>query len=323
MREGGLSAVFLSVWVDPRRFPGEEAWARAQALTDAIHTLADRHPDACVVATTAAEVRAAHAAGRIALLIGVEGGHALGEAEPDVLFARLAQLHARGARYMTLTWTHDNVFGHASTGAHPGRGLTDVGRELIARMNALGMIVDVSHTSDRTAREAVELSTRPVLATHSASRAVADHPRNIPDALARLIADRGGAICVNYYAHFIDPAYGEARRALEREHRAEFDAFTGRSWTTSRDRNALARRLAPELHPVRLSALMRHFTHLVEVAGADHVCLGSDYDGTSELAGMEDVTDLVDLFAAIEREGIPLAPIAGENVLRVLEANTL
>ena len=138
----------------------------------------------------------------------------------------------------------------------------------------------------------------------------------------RAIAARGGAICVNYYAHFVDPVYGEARRALEREHREEFDAFRGRSWTTSRPRNALARRLAPELHPPRLSALVQHFTHLAEVAGPEHVCLGSDYDGTSELAGMEDVTDLRELFVALEGAELPVAAIAGENVLRVLQAVT-
>jgi membrane dipeptidase len=321
MREGGLSGLFLSVWVDPRRFPGEEGWARAQALMAAIHALADRHPDQCGIATTAAEVRAIVASGRFALLIGVEGAHALGEAETPVLFERLRALTRGGARYLTITWTHDNRFGHASTGAHPGRGLTDEGRELVRVLNELGMIPDVSHTSDHTARDVVALSTHPVLASHSASRAVADHPRNVPDELARAIAERGGAICVNYYAHFVDPVYGEARRALEREHRAEFDAFHGRSWTTARERNALAARLAPELRPPPLSALVRHFRHLVDLVGPEHVCLGSDYDGASELAGMQDVTDLRELFAALEREAIPVAPIAGENVLRVLAAN--
>lgn len=323
MREGGLSAAFFSIWVDPRRYPGEEGWARAQALTASIRDFAAAHPREVALCTTADEVRAAHASGRIAMLMGIEGAHALGDAEDDVLLERLRALHALGARYMTITWTLDNRFGHASTGAHPTRGLTELGRRTITEMNRLGMIVDVSHVSDRTALDAIELSTRPVLASHSAARALADHPRNVPDELVRRIAERGGAVCVNYYAHFLDPAYGERRRALEHAHEAELAALHGRSWQTARERNAIARRLDPELRPPPLSVLGAHFAHVVEIGGPGAACLGSDFDGISELPeGMEDVTDLPLLFRELERRGLPVAAIAGENVLRVLAAQT-
>ncbi len=208
---------------------------------------------------------------------------------------------------MTLTWTHDNVFGHASTGAHPGRGLTDDGRLLVARMNELGVMVDVSHVSDRTALDAIEASRAPVLASHSGARSVGDHPRNIPDSLLRRIAEDHGAVCINYYAQFVDPVYGTARRALEREHRAEFDALPeGRSWTTSAARNALARRLGPELAAPTLRTLGEHFAHVARVVGPEGVCLGSDFDGIGELPrGMDDVSELPALRAALESTSAP------------------
>lgn len=323
MREGYLTAAFFSIWVDPRRFPGEEAWRRAQALSRAIRDFAIAHPREVVLATRAEDVRAAHRTDRIAILISIEGAHALGSAEPEVLLERLRQMHALGARSMTITWTNDNLFGHASTGAHPTRGLTALGRRAVAEMNRLGMIVDVSHVSDRTAFDVLAVSTRPVLASHSAIRALADHPRNLPDDLIRAIAARGGAVCINYYTHFLDPAYANARRALERDHAADFAHLEGRSWQTARERNAIARRLAPDLRPPSIEILGAHFAHAVELAGSEHVCLGSDFDGVSELAaGLEDVSDLPLLFAELERRGLPVPAIAGENVLRVLAAQS-
>lgn len=322
MREGGLSAVFMSIWVDPRRYPGEEAWTRAQALIASVRAFVEAHPGQVVLATTAEEVRAANREGRAAMLMGIEGAHALGAAEPNVLFARLEESARLGVRYITLTWTNDNVFGHASTGHHPGRGLTDLGRTLVARMNDLGVMIDVSHVSDRTVTDAIDVTRSPVIASHSSARALADHPRNLSDALLRRIAENHGAVCINYYAHFIDPAYGEARRALEREHRAEFDALPrGRSWTTARARNALAHQLAPELHPPTIRTLGAHFAHVVEVAGMDAVCMGSDFDGISEVVGIVDVSEMGNIYEELTRRSLDVQRIAGENVLRVMAAN--
>jgi membrane dipeptidase len=323
MREGHLSGAFFSIWVDPRRYPGEEGWARAQALVQSVREMVDAHPSELALCTTAAQVRAAHASGRLAILMGVEGAHALGDAPVEELLARLDQLHALGARYLTITWTNDNVFGHASTGAHPTRGLTDAGRELVRHMNALGMIVDVSHVSDRTFFDAIEVSRRPLLASHSATRALADHPRNMTDAMIRALADHGGAICINDYAQFVDADYGRARRAADEAHRAELDALPpGRSWSTSAARNALIHQLEPDLHAPTLTQLGAHFAHVVELTSAEHVCLGSDFDGVGELpVGLDDAAHLPALYAELERRGLPLAPILGENVLRILAAN--
>jgi membrane dipeptidase len=323
MREGGLSGAFFSIWVDPQRYPGEQAWDRAQALVAVVRDEVTAHPDEAALCTTAAEVRAAHASGRIAVLMGIEGAHALGEADTPTLLARLDQLHGLGCRYMTITWTNDNVFGHASTGHHPSLGLTDDGRTLIAHMNAIGMIPDVSHVSDRTFFDVLEVSTRPPFASHSATRALSPHRRNVTDAMIRAMAEHHGAICVNYYAAFVDDAYGTARRTLEHDHRDEFRALAGRSWDRSADRNALVRQLAPELHPPDIHALGAHFAHVVEIGGLETACLGSDFDGAGELAGLDDAGDLPALYAELEHRGLALAPILGENVLRVLEASTV
>jgi membrane dipeptidase len=192
-------------------------------------------------------------------------------------------------------------------------------------MNRIGMIADVSHVSDRTASDVLDVTTRPVLASHSSARAIADHPRNLPDDLVRRIGENGGAVCINYYAQFIDVEYGARRRALEDAHRAEFDALyhQGRSWETSAARNALARRLDPTLRHPTLRTLGEHFEHVARVAGPEHVCLGSDFDGVGELPeGLDDASDLPALFAELERRELPVRAIAGENVLRVLSAQT-
>lgn len=321
MRAGGLSGAFFSIWVDPRRFHGEDAWERARALVAAVRSEVERHPDQAALCTTGAEVRAAHASGRIAVLMGIEGAHALGDAPVPTLLERLDELFALGCRYMTITWTNDNVFAHASTGGHPSRGLTDDGRTLIAHMNELGMIPDVSHVSDRTFFDVLEVSRRPPMASHSATRALSPHRRNVTDAMIRAMAEHHGVICVNYYAAFVDAAYGDARREVEHAHAAEFGAIEGRSWVSSGPRNALLHTLAPELRAPTIQALGAHFAHVVEIGGLETACLGSDFDGAGELAGLSDAGDLPQLYAELERRGLALAPILGENVLRVLDAN--
>jgi len=297
MREGGLTGAFFSIWVDPRRYPGEAAWERAQALVRVVRELVTLHPEAAALCTTADEVRAANAGGRVAVLMGVEGAHALGDAPDAELLARLRRLFALGARYMTITWTNDNRFGHASTGAHPERGLTSLGRRAVREMNRLGMIVDVSHVSDQTARDAVRLSRRPVLASHSSVRSLADRPRNLPDDLIREIAARGGAVCVNYYPGFIDAAWAEGHRRHEHDGAVPEPALPG------------------------LDVLVAHFARVAELGGAGAPCMGSDFDGIGDLPrGLTDVTGLPGLVAALAARSLDTRAIQGENVLRVLAA---
>ncbi len=325
MREGGLTGAFFSVWVDPREHPGEAAWPRALALTQAIRAVAERHPDRAAICTSAEEVRRAHAEGKIALLIGVEGAHALGSPRRDeVILDRLREIYALGARYMTITWSNDNRLGHASTGAHPERGLTELGRRAVREMNRLGMIVDVSHVGDRTFWDILEIAERPVLASHSSCRALADHPRNMTDDMIRAVGERGGAVCINYYTQFIDTAYAARRRALERQHADRFALLREEhplSWERWSHHNALARELDPALGTPTLRTLGDHFAHAARLAGEGGVCLGSDFDGVGELpVGLEDASHLPALREELERRGLAIAPIFGENVLRVLAA---
>lgn len=325
MREGGLTGAFFSIWVRPSTYPGERAWERAQALIGAVRQLAERHPDEAVLCTTAEEVRQANRDGKIALLLGVEGAHALGDpGDDDALIARIGELYSQGVRYMTVTWSNDNALAHSSGGQHTELGLTDLGRRAIREMNRLGMIVDISHVSDRTFWDIVEVTERPLLASHSSCRALSDHARNMTDDMIRAVARGGGAVCINYYTQFIDADYGRRRRALEREHRAELRAIReehDHSWQRWAQTNATVHGFDPELETPSLRVLGEHFAHVAEIASADAVCLGSDFDGVGELpAGMEDVSDLVALREELDRRELPVRPIFGENVLRVLEA---
>jgi len=325
MREGGLHGAFFSIWVNPRQYQGEAAWERALALTRAVHQVAERHPEQAAVCTTAAQVSAAALADRVCLLIGVEGGHALGSDDPEVVLERLREMHELGARYMTITWSTDNPLGHSSTGEHPELGLTDLGRRVVREMNELGMIVDVSHVSDQTFEDIMDVTEKPVFASHSSARALAEHPRNMTDAMIRRVAEGGGAVCVNYYSQYIDIPYRDHVRRLREEHADRFEALAeehGEDWMARvQAERELAASLDPELTPPGIEQLGAHFAHIVEVAGPEAACLGSDFDGIPELpTGLEDVSKLPALRAELERRELPVRPIFGGNVLRILEA---
>ncbi len=324
MRRGGLTAAFFSIWVDPRRHRGEAAYRRALALVAAVRAVPERHPDAAALCTTSACVREAAAAGKIALLMGVEGAHALGTSDPETAIRRVRELHRLGARYMTITWSTDNPLGHSSTGRHRARGLTGLGRRVIREMNRLGMIVDVSHVSDATFFEAVALSSLPAFASHSSMRALADHPRNVTDEMVRAIAARRGAVCINYFPEFIDAGYRDERKRLEREHAAQF-AEIRRRITFDEGRGlaelALAQRLAPGLVRPSVATLVAHFEHAARVGGPEAVCMGSDFDGIGELpVGLDDAAALPVLVEGLRRRGLDVRAIAAENVLRILDA---
>ncbi len=302
MREGGLDAEFMVVWVDPRRFSGEKAWTRAMAMFDAIERSAAANADKANLVHSAAEIRATAAQGKIALLIGVEGAHALGDVTTEEqALERLGKLHGRGARYLTLTWMNSNMLGGSSGDSGRDRGLTKLGRRAVRAMNDMGMMVDLSHVSDPTFFDAVGESRLPVIASHSGVRVINDHYRNITDDMLRAIAKNGGAACIVFYSGFLDGEWAAARRKARR---------TGNT---------------ASVEPMPLSKLMEHIDHAVKIAGVDHVCLGSDYDGCGALpVGMEDVSKLPALTSELARRGYSpehIRKILGGNVLRVLEAN--
>lgn len=294
MQAGGLNAAFFSIWVDDTYGPGT-AYRRALALIGAVRALADRAADV-ELATNAAEVRGAAARGHVAALMGVEGGHAI-----ENSLDKLDELYARGVRYMTLTWNNGNDWAGSSMDARRQGGLAPFGREVVQRMNQLGMLVDASHVSDATFRDVLAVTTRPVIASHSSCRALASHPRNLTDDQLRAIAQNGGVVGINFFPVFLDADFA----ALYEEAR----------------RNGVD----PEtLHVPGLEKLIAHIDHAVHVMGVDHVGFGSDFDGISVLPRpMKDATSLPLLVAALVARGYSdsdVRKILGENFLRLLSA---
>jgi membrane dipeptidase len=321
--ESGMTAEFMSAWVDaPYAARPGASFDRALEHIKVIHAFVDRHPDKLLFATTAADVRRAKAEGKIAILIGVEGGHAI-EGSLD----RLRDLYARGARYLTLTWNNGNAWAGSSIGEGNTRtgGLTPFGRDVVREMNRLGMLVDLSHVSDSTFYDAIAVSTVPVIASHSSARALSDVPRNLTDDQLRAIARNGGVVNVNFYSRFIDPRYRADIEHVEetvRAARAAARAAGEDSASAARRISAMRDSLAAAIPPTPLSVLIDHIDHIAKVAGVDHVGLGSDFDGVSALPlGMEDVTRLPRIAQALLDRGYSeddVKKMLGGNMLRVM-----
>jgi membrane dipeptidase len=287
-----------------------------------IHAFVDRHPDRLLFATTAADVRRAKGEGKVAILIGVEGGHAI-EGSLD----RLRDLYARGARYLTLTWNNGNAWAGSSIGAGNTRtgGLTPFGRDVVREMNRLGMLVDLSHVSDGTFFDAIAVSTVPVIASHSSARALSEVPRNLTDDQLRAIARNGGVVNVNFYSRFIDSRYRAAIEHVEETVRAARAAarVAGEDSARAAARiSAMHDSLAAAIPPTPFGVLIDHIDHIARVAGVDHVGLGSDFDGVSALPlGMEDVTRFPRIAQALLDRGYSdddVKKMLGGNMLRVM-----
>jgi membrane dipeptidase len=320
--ESGLTAEFLSAWVDaPYAAKPGASFDRAMQHVATIHAFVDRHPDRLLFAATAADVRRAKQEGKVAILIGVEGGHAI-ESSLD----RLRDLHARGVRYLTLTWNNGLPWAGAAIGEGGTRtgGLTDFGRQVVREMNRLGMLVDVSHVSDSTFFDAIATSTVPVIASHSSARALSDFPRNLSDDQLRAIARNGGVVNVNFYSRFIDSRYRAQAEAAEAQ-----IAAARRALVPGPDSTAAAARIAAmrdslfaAIPPTPFAVLIDHVDHIARVAGVDHVGLGSDFDGVSALPlGMEDVTRLPRIAQALLDRGYSESDVKkmlGGNMLRVM-----
>jgi len=329
MREGGLDAEFLSVFVLPMLYPKERAHEQALAQFDAIDKLVAANSSDVVLARSTKDVRDAAAAGKTAFLIGVEGAHALGDASDAELLQRLAGFYERGARYMTLSWSNSNRLGGSSGDDGKTLGLTPFGEQVVLRMNELGMLVDISHVSDATFFDAVRVSKRPVLASHSSARALSDHPRNMTDDMLRAVRDNDGAVCVNFGPQFLDAAWSKQEPALEARAEPELKALLGQASADPRAAQAamwqLFGKVAASLPPVPASLVIDHIEHIARVAGVDHVCLGSDYDGIAVApAGLDDVSKLPFVTRELLRRGFSASDVRkvlGENVLRVLAAS--
>jgi membrane dipeptidase len=316
LRTGGVSAQFWSVWIPPRLAPHEAVQTVLEQI-DVVHRLALLYPETFVMATTADEIVAAHQAKKIASLIGLEGGHSINDS-----LAVLRQLHALGARYMTLTHSDNTRWADAATDDPQHDGLSRFGREVVAEMNRLGMMVDLSHVSPATMSDAIEVSVAPVIFSHSSARALTDHPRNVPDPILRRVKETGGIVMVTFVPAFVSEEvrlYYERREAEETKLRASFasDPETLRS-EIERWRGANPPPRAT------VAQVADHVDHLRKVAGIDHVGIGGDFDGISSTPeGLESVADYPNLFVELLRRGYSdqdLKKIAGLNMLRVMRA---
>lgn len=326
-REGGLDAQFFSIWVEPQLFGGGGARAmkRADDQIAAVRALAEKHPQTWLLATSADDVRRAVAEGKIAALMGLEGGYAIDERLENV-----QRYFDMGVRYMSPAWSVSTSWA-GSSGDDIGRtrGLNEFGKSVVREMNRLGMMVDVSHVSDPTFWDIVNTSTAPVVATHSACRAIADVPRNLTDDMIRALAKTGGVVNVIFYPEHLEPGW----QLLKKEVDVEIDAMV-RAASAAEPGDAVRKKLARDrvrqrefarrLPPVKVSRIVDHIDHIVKLSGVDHVGIGSDFDGvqitTSDLAN---VAELPNLTKELLRRGYTesdVNKILGGNMLRVMEA---
>jgi membrane dipeptidase len=320
MKEGGVTAEFFSVYVDRSFAERGGAARRALDLIDVVYRAAERHPEDLVLAYTAADIRRAKRQRKIAALMGIEGGHAI----EDSLFA-LRDFYRLGVRYMTLTHNNTNNWADACCDTPRHNGLSDFGREVVREMNRVGMLIDISHVSDKTMSDVLDTSSAPVIASHSSARALADRPRNIPDDLLRRIARNGGVVMINFYPAFIDRKVVEAAAARDARLRPERERlreqFKNDPKRLEEELNKL--NAANPLPPTPLSVLVDHFDHVAKVAGVDHVGIGSDFDGIPSVpVGMEDISKLPALTYELLRRGYSerdVRKVLGENFLRALE----
>ena len=326
MREGGLDAQFFSVWVEPELYGagGERAVARADEQVAAVRALAERRPDVWTLALSAADIRRAAEEGKLAALLGLEGGYALDERLESV-----GRYYRMGVRYLTPTWTHSLSWAGSSGDAEgASRGLNEFGRRVVREANRLGMMVDVSHVSDKTFWDIVETARAPVVATHSNCRAIADVPRNLTDEMIAAIARTGGVVSAVFYPGFLEPGWRAKKDAVESEIRplieeAERNASgRGSARRIAADR-VREREFAARLAPVPLARVADHIDRVVRLAGVEHVGLGSDFDGiTATPAGLSSVAELPNLTGELLRRGYTaddVTKILGGNVLRVME----
>jgi membrane dipeptidase len=291
LRAGGVGAQFWSVFV-PDTLTGSAAVTATLEQIDGAYAMIRRYDDQLSLATTTDDVEAAWQQGRIASLMGAEGGHQI-----DGSLATLRMLHRLGVRYLTLTHNHNTPWADSATDEPASNGLTVFGREVVAEMNRIGVLVDLSHVSADVMRQALDVSTVPVVFSHSSSRALCDHPRNVPDDVLARLSGNGGVCMVTFVPRFVNQTVRDWHLEVSDEESAETPRAT-------------------------LADVVAHVEHVREVAGVEHVGLGGDYDGTPTLPdGLEDVTGYPRLLQALADRGWSAAELAGltsRNVLRTM-----
>jgi membrane dipeptidase len=321
MRDGGLTAIFFSIWIDGKIL-GPTAVKQALDQIDAVREMVRKHPNEFILATTAEDIREAKKQRKIAALMGVEGGHMMGN---DL--AVLRTFAALGVRYMTLTHMQNNEWADSSTATAEHNGLTPFGKDVVREMNRLGIMVDISHVSDKTFYDALEVSKAPLIASHSSCRALCNAARNMTDDMMRDLAKHGGVIQINYHVGFLSQQfrdYEAAHPEVEKEITEEVKKRCGNNESCTMvagDQVVRDFMNSGKLPKVDWTVIIEHIDHAVKIAGVDHVGLGSDFDGAVMPLGMQDATHLPQITDALLKKGYSdsdIRKILGENTLRVL-----
>jgi membrane dipeptidase len=316
LRAGGVGGQFWSVYVPASLTPVEAAKATFEQI-DVVRRMVDAHPDVFELATTADDVVRIHRAGRIASLMGIEGGYSI-----DDSLGLLREFHEAGVRYMTLTHSRTTSWADSATDAPRHGGLSPFGEEVVREMNRLGMLVDLSHVSEETMLDAIRVSDAPVIFSHSSARSVTDHPRNVPDSVLRLMPEDGGVVMVTFVPGFVSETFRawSAARAAEQARLGSLEPGDPAAVTAG----IQAWDAANPVPDTGIADVVAHIQHVRQIAGIDHVGLGGDFDGVARLpTGLEGVDAYPRLLAALMAEGWTEADIrklAGENVLRVMRA---
>jgi membrane dipeptidase len=317
LREGGMHTPFFALWV-PTFYKGSEAVRRTLDLRDAMQSVLDRYPDQIELALTAADVERLVHAHKIAAVLTIEGGHQIAD---DLAVLRMYQ--RIGIRSMTLTHFRNNDWADSSTDKPQHNGLTEFGKEVVREMNRIGMIVDISHVSDKTFYDALAVTTKPVIASHSSCRALSSLPRNMTDDMLRALAKNGGVVGINFGGGFLSQKEADVTlRDINRIGGSEPN-LTGKELDDYTTKMHIHDNWAhPKPTTATLEDAVAHIDHVVKIAGIDHVGIGSDFDGIAEVPhGLEDESKMPALTAALLKKGYSEADIKkimGENTLRVM-----
>jgi membrane dipeptidase len=326
VRRGNLGAEFFSIWVEPTTNQGHYA-RHTFDLIDSVYEQAARHPDRMMMAFSVADIERAHREHKLAALMGIEGGHSI---ENDIHLLR--DYYRLGVRYMTLSWSNTNEWADSSGDIDDAKvqhhnGLTDFGKQVVAEMNRLGMMVDISHVADKTFFDTIAVTKAPVIASHSSARALVAAPRNMTDDMLRAVAKNGGVVQVNFYSGFDDEAFRKANEEQAKDRDAAVQKYADQMKAEGKtvsyiDEDRIGREWLAKIPRPPLSALIDHIDHIAKVAGVDHVGLGSDFDGVSGATpqGIDSAADLPKITQALLDRGYSpddIKKILGGNLLRV------
>ncbi len=325
LKQGNVGAVFFAAFVDSEYVKGNHSAERALKMIDSIrHDIASRYPNDFLLATSAKDIEDAHKQGKIAALIGIEGGHAIEDS-----LRLLRDYYTLGVRYMTLTHTNTNGWADSSGDANKKEiqhhnGLTPFGKDVVREMNRLGMMVDISHVSDKTFYDALEVSKAPLIASHSSCRALADAPRNMTDEMIVALAKKGGVIQVNFNCSFVSQKYRDGDAKISKQVEERYARETGGKKLKEQQENILKNKIRAELglKPATLAEVVAHIDHIRKIAGMDALGIGSDFDGVPCVPeGLEDVSKFPNLTRALLEKGYTeedIRKIYGGNFLRVM-----